>query len=205
MKIYDFIEILKGIAYENNIKLKLSKSRYVKSSDTKTGKSLGYFDCNPSDGYNGVLACSMLHPLSFNILVHESCHMDQFLEETTLWKKGEKYLYIFFSWLDGTEYSKHLIDKSYNITQLLELDCEQRAIRKIKKLKLDIDIDRYIKEANAYLYMYTYIYEHRIWYTPKKPVYRNKKIINLMPSKFLKSYKKLPPEIRKEFDKHFNI
>lgn len=195
MKKCDFIEYIKPIAKENKIKLRFSDSMYVRYGVGKSSKSLGYFDSNKTKDYNGVLACAMKNPLSFNVLVHESCHLDQYIENTKLWRDADNYLSVFFDWVDGKEIHHKKLKKAFIISQQLELDCERRAVKKIKKLNLDIDVERYIQEANAYIYLYTYIYMNRVWYKPRKPIYKDNLVLSLMPKKFIKDYTHIPPKI----------
>ncbi len=91
-------------------------------------------------------------------LVHESCHLDQFLEQSEIWKKEEKFgTQIFDRWLLGKKV--YSIRKSINNLILLELDCEKRAIAKIVKYDLPINTVTYVQRANEILLYYRYLYE----------------------------------------------
>ena len=71
-----------------------------------------------------------------------------------------------------------------------ELDCEKRAVKLMKEYNLPIDIKKYIKQANAYVYFYNTMIDTRKWY--KKSPCIVKEILDIMPTKFERSYKSLP-------------
>ena len=54
------------------------------------------------------------------ILVHESCHLDQFLEKIPLW--------------DEYQSRGNSREERIKLTLKLEIDCERRALKKIKRL-----------------------------------------------------------------------
>jgi hypothetical protein len=116
-------------------------------------------------------------------LLHEACHLDQFLKGPSVWTPDDQALHIVEAWIDGKKMTKQKRNKGFKNALALELDCEKRTIQKIKKYKLDIDIKDYIKKANSYLFAYTHALHERHWY--KQP-YENKKIYSKMPDKFLK-------------------
>ena len=61
------------------------------------------------------------------------------------------------------------------------IDCENRAIQKIKKYKLKIDPTTYIKRANCYVASYYHFYKGRCFYDPKNSPYRHDELIDLFP------------------------
>jgi hypothetical protein len=116
------------------------------------------------------------------ILIHESCHLDQFLQKTPIWKNGEDGIGIIDEWLGGKAYKEKELLKALKDTILLEMDCEKRSVKKIKKYKIETDVSEYIQKANAYLLSYWATYRDKKWYpfpynTPS--IYKN------MPTKFL--------------------
>lgn len=119
-----------------------------------------------------------------DILIHESSHLDQFVEKSPLWVKDENALYIVEGWIRGKKFSKKRLIEGFLNSLNLEIDCEKRTVKKIKKYKLPIDTDLYIQKANAYLYGYGISYKKKVW--PKTP-YENPKIYLKMPKKFLKA------------------
>jgi hypothetical protein len=67
----------------------------------------------------------------------------------------------------------------------LEIDCEKRAVEKIKKHKLSLDIDNYIRRANVYMFSWRYFLDLRCWYHPYYKPYENDELVAIMPTKFL--------------------
>lgn len=116
------------------------------------------------------------------ILVHESCHMDQFLEKSPYWKIEKDPLDVVDAWLDGKEISQKVLKNGLKNTILLELDCEKRSVKKMKKYNLSIDTKLYIQKANSYIFSYWATYKNRKWF---KFPYLNPKIYKKMPDKFL--------------------
>lgn len=120
------------------------------------------------------------------VLVHESCHMDQFLENSKVWAdcyiKDHDTSTILDMWLAGLvdlnpTQLKDVLDRLLN----LELDCERRSVEKIKKYKLPIDITEYIQKANAYVYFYRAIARTRKWTSSERSPYRNDGVWPMMP------------------------
>jgi len=183
-----FISDLKTKCKENGIKLFLPKGKSIKYGSNFVS---GYFD-------EKVLACAMGKPDSIMILVHESCHLDQFLDNNTLWVRGEKYPDI-DDWLDGKEFEN--IDKSIDESKLLELDCEKRAVIKMKKYCIKFDQKEYTKKANSYVQFYNYLKLTRKWCSKNNTPYNNKNVYSIMPDKFMPLYwyNKLPDYILKAF------
>jgi len=117
-----------------------------------------------------------------DVLVHESCHLDQFLERSKLWVSDDESLCIVEAWIKKKNISEQRRDRGFTNTIALELDCEKRTIAKIKKYSLDINKEEYIQKANSYLFAYLYALIYRKWYpTP----YENPRIWKRMPKNFL--------------------
>lgn len=128
------------------------------------------------------------------VFVHESCHMDQHIEESPVWSDTTvgnlSTENIIDSWLDHyiELNNKHLndyIDK----TIACELDCEKRTVAKIKKYRLPIDTKEYIKSCNTVLYMYEVIKTTRAWTKPGSGPNSKLEIMSLIPDTFQKTYK----------------
>jgi hypothetical protein len=126
-----------------------------------------------------------------DVLVHESCHLDQFLEKFPLWTDADVGISTIDKWIGGTNYSDKKLIKSFQDTILLEHDCEKRSIKKFKKFKLKVDTDQYIKQVNAYILSYWATYRDRKWFPFP---YNNPKIVRRMPNYFLKEEEYLKPE-----------
>lgn len=149
-------------AKENDIRIYMGRGRRVNAGDTFT---MGYF-CDT----DRVLAVatgdeSMSWEDVLGTYVHESCHMDQ-------WIDGTKY------WFDSLGVCYEILQKYFNqepvplseihwaldsIVQL-EADCEIRSIKKIKEYGLPIDVERYAQLANGYLYFHSAMLHYKSWY-----------------------------------------
>lgn len=183
----------------NNIKFIIKSTKQIVLSENV--KCVGYFDSAASPA---VLASTVgygdeSHWLS--ILVHETCHMDQYLEDPILWKEYDRCIDI-DDWLSGKRESKFDVEHAIDKTQKLELDCERRAVRKLKKFNLPIDTDEYIQKANSYVFFHQYLKTSRTWPVPGK-LY-NKRLYSKLPTTFLNddAYTTLPDEYRVLFDKY---
>jgi hypothetical protein len=116
------------------------------------------------------------------ILLHESCHLDQFIEKVPIWKDGESSIDCIDAWLCGKNFSKKKIIKHIQSVINLELDCEKRTAKKIVMYDFDIDITLYIQRANAYIFSYWATFRDRQWF---KFPYNNVEIYSNMPDRFL--------------------
>lgn len=139
---------------------------------------------------------------TIGLLAHESCHMDQWIEDNFLWEKLAIGYDLFFSWVEGHKIIKreHLEEAIQDIIRL-EKDCEQRAIKKMLKYNIKIDYDKYRRRANAYLYAYLFFLEKKAW-IPK--IYDKQEVWAEAPARFPKEYKKIPIKLYRKFQKSFN-
>lgn len=181
---YATVELLK-----NKIGINLSNSRFV---DLEGGKCSGYFDEN-----SRTLAVGIKKPQKFwvRVLVHEFSHFLQWIEDSPIWLESVDVWdnVNLWSWLDGKEeHSKEEIREAVDIIQLLEQDCDKRAVELIKEFKLPIDLDEYIRCSNAYVLFYNIVERDRTWY--KFPVYEKSEIVKNLPNKFISKseYRRLP-------------
>ena len=185
-----FIDHVKRECKKYGIKASLRNTKYVKLSGNI--KCSGYFDDD-----NRMLVCSMNRPDFLEILAHEYCHLTQYIDQIDLWASTTISMPILDSWLSGEEVED--IDQHISNCRDLELDNEKRSVSVIKKFKLNIDIDHYIKKANAYVQFYNYMKYSRRWCTPERSPYTNENIILAMPNKFNMDYTKIPQKIKKLF------
>lgn len=151
--------------------------------------------------------CCMGNDLGFDIFIHEYCHYLQWKTKTKFFKKLCKSVDSFFGWLEdpNISISDEKLDKIVNDCIELEYDCEKMAISLIKKYKLDVNLDVYIRAANAYLMFYHAVKAKRVWTTDQSPY--NSKILNLVSNemKDLKYYQD-PANMTETQKKHyFNI
>jgi hypothetical protein len=199
-KVKLYISDLKKEASENNINLILSPNSGVAfTTDESSILCNGYFD-----GDTRTLACAMGKDLSYwlIILIHESCHMDQFLEGVSEWTENIG-LDETDKWLSGNDnVDMNKIDEEIRTSMIIEIDCEKRTVDKIKKYELDslIDITEYIQKSNAYILFYLWMRKNRKWYTIGREPYSIPEVISAMPTTFNVDYNKLDINIEKIFD-----
>ena len=197
-KIKVFIDDLKIYTKENNIKLILSPEKGVQFSE---GGILcnGYFD-----DITSTLACALGKDVSqwLVILLHESCHMDQWVEKVPEWTENVGMDNI-EKWLNGDDsVNMNNIDNEIRTSIIVEVDCEKRTVEKIKKYGLDsiINIDEYIQKSNAYVLFYLWMRKNRKWYTIGKEPYNIPDVVSVMPKTFDIDYTILDPKIEKKYD-----
>ena len=163
------------ICIKNNISLRLENKHLV---DMDNLPCSGYFD------ESSLVVATKKSKISewVTTLLHESCHMDQYLEKSKVYIPDNAGLNIVEGWINKKSINKTKLYNGFKNTILLELDCEKRTVKKIKKYKLNISIPTYIQEANAYLFSYIYALEEKTWY---EAPYENLKIVKVMPKTFL--------------------
>jgi hypothetical protein len=117
-----------------------------------------------------------------DVLIHESCHLDQWAKKAKVWIPDDIGLFVVEKWTKGKNINKKKVFEAFKNTILLELDCEKRTVKKAKKYKIKLNFETYIQKANSYLFSYVYTLENKKWYaTP----YEKAHIYKKMPKKFL--------------------
>lgn len=177
------------------VKMLLENEEKVNLPGGDNMKSSGYFDSDEK-----ILAVGTKKPLNdwIIILIHESCHMDQWSENSKIWQEYMNCEYDIWGWLEGTvELNEKELKLGIQASRNLELDCEKRASEKIKFYNLEniINIDEYIQKSNSYILFYNYMLKYKKWYN--KPPYEIREIINIMPKTFDIDYDDLTEEIEK--------
>ena len=185
-----FYYYLKGKCKKHGIKLILRNVKYLKLDGNV--KCSGYFD---DAGKRLVVATRS--PLALEILVHEYGHLTQYIDNCAPWKNLGNSLDKLMNWLDGKNVRN--IDKHIAASREMELDNEKRSVEIIKQFNLDINIDQYIAKANCYIYFYNWLKYSRKWSTPANSPYKNKRLIDAMPTKFQRSYNIIPKRVEKIF------
>lgn len=172
---------------ENKINFRLE---YAEQVDTNNIPCSGYFDEKSL-----VVATKKknLHDW-LDILIHESCHLDQFVEKSKVWCPDEIGLYVVEDWIKNKKINLKKAIKAFHNTINLELDCEKRTVKKVKKYKIKLNIEQYIQKANSYLFGYGVSFKKKVW--PNQP-YEKPYIYKKMPKKFLtvKEYYNIPNDI----------
>ena len=193
----DFLEIVRKDCAKAGVNCLLPETEKVVYPGTADMMVSGYFD----SVIGPTLACAIGKPEKdwYEILIHESCHMDQWSENSKLWldvtangvdcDKGMD------EWLAGKELHRDEYTYYIRTMQFLEIDCERRSVKKIKDLGIDIDTVMYTKKANSYLFFYSVMLETHKW-SDVAP-YNVPEIVDMMPGYFLEEndYCKLPDEL----------
>lgn len=95
------------------------------------------------------------------ILAHETCHLDQHLEDPTSFNRADAALARVSSWLDHT--TDEVDPSDFQTILELESDCEVRSLKKIEQYDLPLDPLDYTRRANAYLLSYGVALRSRKW------------------------------------------
>jgi hypothetical protein len=199
-----FLKHIRSECKRHKIKLNLVKSRYVVTSNTKCN---GYFDDTERE-----LAVAWGQPEEkrLRILAHEYGHMTQWVDKARVWTSVKEKNYdielLVEMWVDGViELNEGMLLDYINRARGVELDCERRTARLLKRFNLPISVDRYIQNANAYVWFWTYMGMRRRWYKIGKEPYNIPAIVEAMPTKFAKSYTKMPNELAQLYQKHLGF
>lgn len=142
----------------------------------------------------------------FMILLHESSHMDQWIEKSPYWTDsfidGKEAVDYINDWLNGQEYDEEFLNNVFEKALMVELDCERRTIQKAKNYGFDIDFESEIKKANSYILFYRFIQEFKKWYGVNKAPYQIKEVWQEMPSSFDIDYSKLDDKLKKLYNEY---
>lgn len=187
------MELVKSECKKYKVSCKLKDVKYLKP--TPRIRCTGYFDDE-----NRTLQVAMKQRDSFEVLVHEYCHLTQWIDKVPVYTKANKYILAVDKWIEGTDLQDSVIDAAIQGCVDLELDNEKRSLKLIDVYGLSIDKELYVKKANAYLYFYHWMRKTRKWSAPKNLPYRNKRIIDAMPTTFKGKYDKLPKKFEKLFE-----
>ena len=127
------------------------------------------------------------------LFVRESCHMDQYFEQTPEWvasREGDsEVIDILDLWIQHkVELSPEQIEDYITRGRALELECEKRTLAKIAKYDLPIMKLVTIQKANAYLFFYRIVAETRQWYSEGEEPHLIAKIWRKMPPNFVEDY-----------------
>lgn len=182
-KVTDFIQHVKEHCKEVGIKCDIRPVKYLVLSGNI--RCSGYF-CEET--MKLVVAGKSKDWLG--ILVHEYAHLTQWQDKRTdIWKTGSIGVTHLDDWLGGKKIRS--VKKAIEWSRDLELDNEKRSVKLIKKWKLPIDLNDYIKKANAYIQFYNWMRYSKRWSRPGNAPYSNKVIYEAMPPNFRMNYKKM--------------
>ena len=194
---HPFIKDIISIAKKNKIKIVSKNTEFVYSGENDSVPSAGYFSSDPLEL---VISLKASIENTMSLLIHESCHMDQYLNNRVTWEKSLTSYSIFYNWIAGDNtYDEHEIQTAADDAIDLELDCERRSVEKIKKYNLPLDIATYKRRANAYLYAISYFSTTRK-YHPK--IYAKADVWTKAPINFKKNYQKIPVKLLKSYQNY---
>lgn len=127
------------------------------------------------------------------VLVHESCHMDQWIQEAPCWQDafmpdGREALDWLNDWVARRlELPQDQVLDIVRRCRELELDCERRAVMRIQQYDLPLSIEDYIRKANAYVFFYDFIATSRKWYPDDTAPYEQEEVISHAPGFFTRN------------------
>jgi len=176
-----FIEDLETKCKEYGVKLVLYDMKFIENDGDKFG---GWFDAD-----NKELHCAFPDKIQtkyVELLVHESCHLDQWIENTKYWTIERRNNSLTEVWkiLKGEKVNK--LKYHLRNVQMMEAECEKMSIEKIKDYDLGINIERYAMKANSYLLFYSVLVETKKW--TDYPPYKFKDIWRGLPDKILSNF-----------------
>lgn len=201
--IEQIIEDVKIKTKKYNVRLILNNTKSVKYPGSGFLVS-GYF----IDYGQPTLAVAMNNPQSewVMVLLHESSHMDQWIEKSKYWTKSfikdKESVDFIDEWINGKELTKKEIKNVIRRSREVEWDCEMRTIEKAKIYGLPNNIENEIKKANSYIWLYTLLEETRKWTKNGRAPYRVKQVWSKMPSTFDFDYSTIPEDIKKLYLKY---
>jgi hypothetical protein len=199
-KVKSFIKDLQEKCKGNGINLVIKNKAGIPYVTENSFMVNGYFD-----EVSRTLACAAGKDISqwLTILIHESSHMEQFLDNIPEWSNNLG-LDETDKWLTGDDnVDMEKITEEIKTGIEVELDCEKRTIDKIKQWGLDgiVDTEEYVQKANAYIMFYLWMKKNRKWYDIGREPYNLPEIFKEMPKTFDNDYSELSVEIMAVLDK----
>lgn len=198
MSLESYIEGLEEKTAKHNIKLILKNQKYFLDGGISIG---GYF------GDELAVATNKPEEVWLSYLIHEDSHLDQWIEKCieyrrTRLREGICATSLMHSWIKGKCCSPRMIERAITAVRGMELDCERRALKKIKKFNLPVDPSHYIKTAAINIHQYNYILLRRRYLRKGgKLPYEEPKIISQMPRTLRGKFTRLTNAQLEAFDK----
>lgn len=193
--VVDFINLELNKCRFHNIKITIPKVRGVVHDGVTCS---GYFEEDPLEF---VVATGRSPKFWFSTFVHESCHMDQWIESIPIWNQkinSKDPLDLIDLWVTNeVSLDDKTLADAIDIALEIELDCEKRSVEKIKEYNLPIKIETYIKKSNAYVWSYRFLKETRNW--DHTALYEIPAVWRAMPKHFDNDYSILPDNIKNVF------
>lgn len=174
----DFIAKVKSKCEQHGIELQVDLSERI---DINGWKVSGVFLEKDNPRKLGI-AIGKPFEKWFAVFLHETSHMDQAIENASVWANYSALQLDFDNYLIGEPPPSEMVaafENAVDVTVLMEADCEQRSLSKIKKYELPLDAKTYCKGANAYLLYYQWLKKRYLWY--KTAPYDIPEILEKMP------------------------
>lgn len=149
-----------------------------------TSKCSGFFDAYDERGPRLVSATKLDTEHFLGTLLHEYCHVTQWVENCTIWQEDEKWgmKYDTEAWLGSNRRCTDNMRKTFETRRDLEADNERRTVRLIKELRAPIDLPAYIQRANSYVHFYNAMIVTNRWYHPQCVPYKMPHVTKLFRS-----------------------
>jgi hypothetical protein len=204
-ELHPFINELVRRTTELGVKLRMVQAKHVVYEGTKCS---GYFSHIPEP----ILAFPLKGSESETTMLHESQHMEQWHENCKVWRDhmvtstvGAEDL--LFLWIDGKLELTPAQARGYaQLASNVELDCDKRTVRLMKRLKKEekttIDVKVYTQKANAYAMFWKMVGESRHWYEMGRQPYVLPEVYEEFPNTFNLDYSELPRKFKRLFEKH---
>lgn len=177
----EFVEHVRQDCKNNGVRLIVT--RYKRILEPGSGYYSGSFAEEPVP----TLHIAGKQMFFLDVLVHEYSHMQQWKEQAPCWTQttvdGVDAWEITNGWLAGLEVNQETLGEAYKIVIRCERDCDMRAVKTIKKWKLPVNLDLYIRSANAYHYGHHVMRDTRKWINAGI-LGHNKKILKACPNTF---------------------
>ncbi len=171
-------------------------------------KCSGFFTHLPTP----LLAFHTEGPNAESVMLHEAQHMEQWHENCKSWRE---YMLtstvavedLMFLWIDKQIELKPAQARKYaQLSANVELDCERRTARLIRRLKKEskttIDVKDYIQKANSSVLFWKMVGKSRQWYTIGKRPYELPEVYSEFPTTFSLDYTKLPKKYERLYEQH---
>jgi hypothetical protein len=138
----------------------------------------------------------------FPNFIHEYCHYLQVKDNKFVGSIWNETLSLLWDWVDGGKAAPPEEKRVLYVNRVrrLELDCEKRVVKEIRKNKLQVNIEEYIQKANSYIFSHNFLAENK----PElyqSGVYGREEAYSLMPRRFLSRYDRMPQKYRQAVER----
>lgn len=186
------------ICQKHNVEISLENTASIIFFDEPYS---GYFLSEPTVELHVAIGKPLLDWLP--IFIHESCHRDQWIDNTPEYAALIKGRFnagdIIDMWIaHAVELNKHQLKEAIDQIIAVELDCEKRSVAKIQKYQLPIDLKEYIQKSNSYILYHLAVAHKRAW-SIRNFVFEDPNIWGQMPSTFDQNYQQIDPKLLQVF------